>query len=69
MKILVANLGSTSFKYQLIDMDGERALARGEIERIGSAESPCRVQIGTGGGKRRSASPTTARRSAAAWPS
>ena len=24
MKILVANLGSTSFKYQLIDMDGER---------------------------------------------
>ena len=46
MKILVANLGSTSFKYQLIDMDGERRLARGEIERIGSAASPCQVQIG-----------------------
>jgi acetate kinase len=46
MKILVANLGSTSFKYQLIDMDGEHQLARGEIERIGSAESRCVVRIG-----------------------
>ena len=43
MKILVANLGSTSFKYRLFDM-GDRAgrasseplLARGAIERIGS---------------------------------
>lgn len=46
MKILVANLGSTSFKYRLFDMDGERQLARGGIERIGSAESPCSVEIG-----------------------
>jgi len=46
MKILVANLGSTSFKYQLLDMDGERQLARGGIERIGSPESRCVVQIG-----------------------
>jgi acetate kinase len=46
MKILVANLGSTSFKYQLLDMDGERPLARGGIERIGSPESRCTVQIG-----------------------
>ncbi|MCJ7503058.1 MAG: acetate/propionate family kinase [Acidobacteriia bacterium] len=37
MKVLVPNLGSTSLKYQLIDMDGERVLARGKIERIGSA--------------------------------
>ncbi len=36
MKVLVPNLGSTSLKYQLIDMDGERVLARGKIERIGS---------------------------------
>ena len=29
MKILVANLGSTSFKYRLYDLDaGERLLAR-----------------------------------------
>lgn len=46
MKILVANLGSTSFKYQLLDMDGERPLARGGIERIGGPESRCAVEIG-----------------------
>lgn len=46
MKILVANLGSTSFKYQLLDMDGEAQLARGSIERIGSPESRCVVTIG-----------------------
>lgn len=46
MKILVANLGSTSFKYRLFDMDDERQLARGGIERIGSAESRCFVQVG-----------------------
>ena len=46
MKILVANLGSTSFKYQLLDMDGERPLARGGIERIGSPESRCTAQVG-----------------------
>jgi acetate kinase len=46
MKILVANLGSTSFKYRLLDMDGERQLARGGIERIGSPESNCSVEIG-----------------------
>ncbi|WP_422926144.1 acetate/propionate family kinase [Singulisphaera sp. PoT] len=38
MKILVANLGSTSFKYRLYDLGGgsEKLLARGAIERIGS---------------------------------
>lgn len=45
MKILVANLGSTSFKYQLLDMNGECQLARGGIERIGSPESRSMVQI------------------------
>ena len=34
MKILVANLGSTSFKYRLFDMNGEKVLARGGVERI-----------------------------------
>jgi acetate kinase len=36
MKILVANLGSTSFKYRLFEMGGreERALARGAYERV-----------------------------------
>ena len=48
MKVLVANIGSTSFKYRLYDMaDGERQLARGGIERIGAAESRCTVEIGS----------------------
>ncbi len=46
MKILVANIGSTSFKYRLFDMRGERQLARGGIERIGSPESRCFAEIG-----------------------
>jgi acetate kinase len=46
MKILVANLGSTSFKYRLFDMDTGRQLARGGIERIGSPESPATAEIG-----------------------
>lgn len=45
MKILVANLGSTSFKYRLFDMSDERQMARGGVERIGSQESPCFVEI------------------------
>jgi len=45
MKILVANLGSTSFKYRLLDMADEKQLARGGIERIGAAESRCVVEI------------------------
>ncbi len=46
MKILVANLGSTSFKYRLLETDDEGQLARGGIERIGSDESRCFVEIG-----------------------
>ncbi len=38
--ILVVNIGSTSLKYRLLEMDNEHTLARGYIERIGSAESP-----------------------------
>src|SRR5215210_5438866 len=40
MKVLVANLGSTSFKYRLFDMaGGEKLLAKGGVERIGSAQA------------------------------
>ncbi|MBQ3069079.1 MAG: acetate kinase [Clostridia bacterium] len=35
MKILVINAGSSSLKYQLIDMDGEKCIAKGNCERIG----------------------------------
>ncbi len=35
MKVLIVNAGSSSLKYQLIDMDGEKTLAKGLVERIG----------------------------------
>ncbi len=35
MKILVVNCGSSSLKYQLIDMDNESVIAKGLCERIG----------------------------------
>ena len=35
MKILVINAGSSSIKYQLIDMDGEKLIAKGQCDRIG----------------------------------
>jgi len=35
MKILVLNCGSSSLKYQLIDMTNESAMAKGNVERIG----------------------------------
>ncbi|WP_319524113.1 acetate kinase [uncultured Desulfosarcina sp.] len=37
MRILVVNCGSSSLKYQLLDMDGERIMARGLMERIGES--------------------------------
>ena len=46
MLILVANLGSTSFKYRLLDMSNERTLARGGVERIGDSLSRSVVTIG-----------------------
>lgn len=46
MKILVANLGSTSFKYRLFLLPGEQQLARGGIDRIGQSQSHCFVEIG-----------------------
>ena len=39
MKILVINAGSSSLKYQLIDMDNEQVLAKGNCERIGQEGS------------------------------
>ena len=37
MNILVINAGSSSIKYQLIDMDREQVLAKGQADRIGIA--------------------------------
>lgn len=39
MKILVLNSGSSSLKYQLIDMEKEEVLAKGNYERIGQYNS------------------------------
>ena len=39
MKILVLNSGSSSLKYQLIDMENEKVLAKGNYEKIGMVGS------------------------------
>ncbi|MCG6928864.1 MAG: acetate/propionate family kinase [Acidobacteria bacterium] len=41
MRILVANIGSTSFKYRLLEMPDARVLAQGKVERIGQAGGDC----------------------------
>ncbi|MGB7326071.1 MAG: acetate/propionate family kinase [Rubripirellula sp.] len=46
MLVLVANLGSTSFKYRLFDMSSGQCLARGAVDRIGEEASHCEVEIG-----------------------
>src|SRR4051794_36044907 len=44
MNVLVANLGSTSFKFKLLDMgQNGQELARGGYERIGQSGSPYRT--------------------------
>ena len=48
MKVLVSNLGSTSFKYKVFDMPSARVLARGGMDRIGGEGSVHRYQIGDG---------------------
>jgi acetate kinase len=39
MKVLVVNVGSTSVKYDLYEMDTEDSLARGRVERVGTADA------------------------------
>lgn len=51
MIVLVANIGSTSFKFRLFDMDGERELARGGAERIGSDNAAVKVGDKTWAGR------------------
>ena len=46
MKILVINCGSSSLKYQLIDMDGEKVLCKGLCERIGIEGSVITHKVG-----------------------
>lgn len=46
MKILVVNAGSSSLKYQLIDMENETMMAKGLIERIGIPGSRLKQTVG-----------------------
>ena len=40
MLILCANVGSTSFKYQIIDVETSMSLVTGGVERVGNSPSP-----------------------------
>ena len=46
MKIFVLNCGSSSLKYQLIDMETETVMAKGNYERIGEKEAFLTHKIG-----------------------
>lgn len=46
MKILVLNSGSSSLKYQLIEMETEQVLAKGNFERIGQSNSFLTHKVG-----------------------
>ena len=45
MKMCVINCGSSSLKYQLIDMENESLLAKGNFERIGGMKTTLRLNI------------------------
>ncbi len=46
MKVLVINVGSTSIKYQLYEMDTEEILAGGVVERVGSPQALHKWRVG-----------------------
>src|ERR1017187_5296939 len=41
MNCLIPNIGSTSFKFRILDMPGESVLAEGRVERIGQPGGEC----------------------------
>ena len=45
MKILVLNCGSSSLKFQLIDMEDEKKLIKGNFERIGGMKTTLKLNI------------------------
>lgn len=61
MKILICNVGSTSLKYKLFDLDaGERVLASGGAERVGTqkGEFYCRNHLTGASGREANVFPT-----------
>lgn len=47
MKVVVCNIGSSSLKFQLLDMGSEQRLAGGAIERVGAERAGLRFWSGT----------------------
>lgn len=45
MKILVLNCGSSSLKFQLIDMNNEERIAKGNFERIGGMKTTLKLNV------------------------
>ena len=48
MKIFVVNAGSSSLKFQLIDMDDKSVIIKGNADRIGQAEGEVKVEMPDG---------------------
>ena len=48
MFVFVLNCGSSSFKYQLLDMSDERRVAIGLVERIGMKDSVLAYETANG---------------------
>ena len=48
MKILVVNAGSSSLKYQLIDMDNDQVISKGLCDKIGLPDSNIKHKAGDG---------------------
>jgi acetate kinase len=45
VKVLVVNVGSTSLKFRLFEMEDESVVVVGKVERVGSARSPVSYQV------------------------
>ena len=45
MKILVLNCGSSSLKFQLIDIETEERIVKGNFERIGGMKTTLKLNI------------------------
>ncbi|MDX1531503.1 MAG: acetate kinase [Rhodothermales bacterium] len=54
MNVLVINSGSSSFKFDVIDVDTQQTLAGGQVERIGAVSALATVRVGEGKKERQS---------------
>jgi len=48
MKIIILNCGSSSIKFQLVDMPGNKVIAKGLVEKVGLEESIIKLQNNSG---------------------